>query len=173
MVPAGNLVERWVAWKFVIMTWLSVTGSGEGCCHFRRANPHHIPLQGQDPKYQLLSILNNSSFFLRFVSFFAALDFHALKSQVFFEMLNWFSRVWDDVKLRVHYHNRCYRTLGTLNYWISQLHGRQLSFFLFAPMCPHCVFGKVTGWSLMNNKKGWLIIFVLTAGGIGSKWRYA
>ena len=77
------------------------------------------------------------AFSLWFVSFFSTLAPPALKGRMkVFERLIWLWRQWDAVKVCVHCQNR-YQTLGTLNFWIFQLHGRQLSFFLFAPMCLH------------------------------------
>ncbi len=97
MGPAENLVERWVPWKFVVMTWLSVAGIPEGYNDddFRRAYQHH--LQGQDPIYWSLLFLNLSSSFLWFLSFFATVVFEDSKSQRVFER-QWFGRRWDAVK---------------------------------------------------------------------------
>ncbi len=80
----------------------------------------------------ILLFLNMSRFSLWFLSFVATVVFQESESQSEFER-QWFWRRWDAANLRVHCQNCRCQTLGTLNYWIFQLHGRQLSFFLHVP----------------------------------------
>ena len=162
MFPAENLVGRWVAWMIVMMTWLSVAGNQEGCYgHSRRTYPY-LPLQRQDPICQWWWTLNMSSLFLWFVSFCSTLEFLALKSRrMVFENSKVFWRRWDAVNIRVRCQNRHYLTLGTLNYWIFQLHGRQLvpSHVPLHSMVSKSVLRKSPdewGWSPLQYFKGFL-----------------